>query len=158
MGRLVVAEAVIERTSALLEESGTRTPPHEGLVWWVGRQVEMDTLVLACYRPPCCSTPQSVRTDEAAAGEASRVARARRLGIVAQIHSHPGFDTRHSDGDDVMVLMPFEGMFSLVVADYGHGSLIPADGAGLHQFQGGRWVLVRQSEPALLLVPAEVRP
>lgn len=156
VGCLVVAEAVIERTGALLRDSGTESLPHERLVWWLGRRMETDTLVLACHRPPSRSTPQSVRTDEAAAGAASRLARARRLGIVAQVHSHPGLDTCHSDGDDVMVLMPFEGMFSLVVANYGRGSLLPDSGAGLHQFQDGRWVLVRQPDPVLLLASAEV--
>jgi proteasome lid subunit RPN8/RPN11 len=95
-------------------------------------------------------------TDEFAAGSAARAARAARLGLVAQVHSHPGADTRHSDGDDDIVLMPFEGMFSLVVAEYGGGGMVPADGAGLHQFQDSRWILVRQTEPALIVVATEV--
>jgi proteasome lid subunit RPN8/RPN11 len=94
-------------------------------------------------------------TNEAAAGAAARTARALRLGVVAQVHSHPGLDTRHSDGDDDLVLMPFNGMFSLVVARYGEGSLLPEQGAGLHQFQDGRWVQIRQPDPALMVVSAE---
>jgi proteasome lid subunit RPN8/RPN11 len=97
-----------------------------------------------------------VEADEAAAGTAARAARARRLGIIAQVHSHPGTDTRHSDGDDTMVFMPYEGMFSLVVGNYGRDGLLPDEGAGLHQFQDHRWVLVRQGEPALIVVTAEV--
>jgi proteasome lid subunit RPN8/RPN11 len=81
-----------------------------------------------------------------------------RLSIVAQVHSHPGSDTRHSDGDDDLVLMPFPGMFSLVVASYGAGSLLPGQGAGLHQFQDGRWVLIRRSPRALIVVPAGTAP
>ncbi len=79
---------------------------------------------------------------ERAVARTSRSARAAGLGLVAQVHSHPGHDTRHSDGDDQLVLMPFEGMFSLVVADYGQGGLLPEHGAGLHQFQQGRWVYI----------------
>jgi hypothetical protein len=52
--------------------------------------------------------------------------------------------------------MPYEGMFSLVVADYGHGSLLPAEGAGLHQFQNGRWVQITDIKDALTVVPALV--
>jgi hypothetical protein len=63
--------------------------------------------------------------------------------------------TRHSDGDDQLILMPFDGMFSLVVADYGYGSLLPEDGAGLHQHQDGRWVLVDNG--AMTVVPPLVR-
>ena len=63
--------------------------------------------------------------EENATGNASRAARALGLSVVAQVHTHPGRDTRHSDGDDDLVLMPYEGMFSLVVGEYGHGSLLP---------------------------------
>jgi proteasome lid subunit RPN8/RPN11 len=155
VGRLVVVEAVLARTHELLRDAGADNPPHEGLVWWLGRQVGTDTLVLACHRPPSHSGPRFVFTDEAAAGSAARIARARRLGVVAQVHSHPGADTRHSDGDDDIVFMPFGGMFSSVVGNYGADGMLPEDGAGLHQFQDGRWILVRQEDPALIVVPSE---
>jgi proteasome lid subunit RPN8/RPN11 len=156
VGRLVVTESVLVRTHELLQRAGRARPPHEGLVWWLGRQIGADTLVLACHSPPCESGPRFVFTDEAAVGAGSRMARVRRLGIVAQVHSHPGADTRHSDGDDDIMLMPFGGMFSLVVGNYGADAILPEDGAGLHQFQDGRWILVRQAEPALIVVPVEV--
>lgn len=154
--RLVVTEPVIRRSAELLRIAGARRPSHEGLVWWLGREIAGDTLVLACHQPETESGPQFVKADEAAAGAAARAARARRLGVVAQVHSHPGRDTRHSDGDDDMVFMPFHGMFSLVVSEYGRGSLLPEEGAGLHQFQNGLWVRIGQPEPALIVVPAEV--
>jgi proteasome lid subunit RPN8/RPN11 len=94
------------------------------------------------------------------AGEVGRMARQVRphgLAIIAQVHSHPGRDTRHSDGDDKLVLMPFEGMFSLVVADYGAGGLEPANGAGLHQYQDGRWVQVSPTAGAFILVSPLIR-
>jgi proteasome lid subunit RPN8/RPN11 len=97
-----------------------------------------------------------VRADAAATGAAARAARALRLGVVAQVHSHPGSDTRHSDGDDDLILMPYEGMFSLVVANYGNGSLLPQEGAGLHQLQNGHWIHTDPTEPALLVIPPEV--
>jgi hypothetical protein len=70
------------------------------------------------------------------------------------VHSHPGNDTRHSDGDDQLILMPYQGMFSLVVGDYGHGGHLQAESFGLHQFQEGRWVHV--TNDALIVVPALV--
>jgi len=157
-GHLVVAKSVARRTRELLRHADPSAPAHEALVWWLGCQVGDDTIALACHQPPCRSGPQFVKVGEAATGNAARAARALRLGIVAQVHSHPGSDTRHSDGDDDLVLMPFPGMFSLVVASYGVGSLLPEQGAGLHQFQDGRWVLIRQPDPALIIVPAEVAP
>jgi proteasome lid subunit RPN8/RPN11 len=136
--------------------AGSRKPSHEGLVLWLGRQIDSDILVLACHRPPCHSGPGFVMTDEAAVGAASRSARARRLGVVAQVHSHPSNDTRHSDGDDDLVLMPYEGMFSLVVGEYGFGSLLLEGGSGLHQYQHGRWVAIQQTAPALIVVASEI--
>jgi hypothetical protein len=155
-GRLVVAECVLAATSAALRAAGSLDPPHEGLVFWLGRECDQDTLVLSSCRPRYQSGPRFVRADEASVGDTSRSARAMRLGIVAQVHSHPGDGVVHSDGDDDLVLMPFEDMFSVVVARYGLGGILPADGSGLHQMQDGRWVLVEQPEPALVVAPAAI--
>ena len=51
--------------------------------------------------------------------------------------------------------MPYEGMFSLVVADYGQAACCRPPGAGLHQFQTGRWVQSPTSD-TLIVVPAVV--
>jgi hypothetical protein len=40
-----------------------------------------------------------------------------------------------------MVLMPFEGMLSIVAPRYGHFGLRPLDSLGVHQFQDGQWVV-----------------
>jgi proteasome lid subunit RPN8/RPN11 len=156
VGKLLVPESVLTQTRTLLRAAGTRHAPHEGLVWWLGRHIDGDTIVLACHAPACTSGRQFVRADAAATGAAARAARALRLGVVAQVHSHPGSDTRHSDGDDDLILMPYEGMFSLVVANYGNRSLLPQEGAGLHQLQNGQWIQTDPTEPALLVIPAEV--
>jgi proteasome lid subunit RPN8/RPN11 len=154
-GRLVITADVRDRTRQLLAQAGATTPPHEGLVWWLGRKVGTDTYVMSTISPAVDSGPQHVIANESSVGAAATAARALRLGIVAQTHSHPGVDTRHSDGDDDLVLMPFEGMYSIVTARYGHGDVLPAGGAGVHQFQDGRWVLVT-GEDTLIVVPDEV--
>jgi hypothetical protein len=156
-GKLVVAEQVVASTKRLLAAAGSRTPPHEGLVFWLGRCAGTDTYVLAALAPTVDSGPQRVIAGEASVGNASAAARACRLAVVAQAHSHPGRDTRHSDGDDTLVLMPFEGMFSLVIADYGAGDVSPSGGAGLHQFQDHQWVQVSDPTFTLIVIPDEVK-
>lgn len=151
-GRLIVSEGVIAPTRAALQASSTDSRPDEGLVLWLGRNIEDTSLVLACVAPRSSHDWGRVHIDETAVGTAASAARAHGLGVIAQVHSHPGWDTRHSDGDDQLVLMPYESMFSLVVADYGLGSVHPAEGAGLHQFQDGHWVKVSNDE-AFILVP-----
>jgi hypothetical protein len=153
-GRLTVAEQVVPATRAALQASSGNHRSHEGLVFWLGRTVGPDTLVLAVAVPPTEHRVDGVFVAEPAVLATSRAAGAVGLGLVAQVHSHPGRDTRHSDGDDQLILMPYEGMFSLVVADYGHGPLRAAQGAGLHQFQNGRWVHV--TNDALTVVPAVI--
>jgi proteasome lid subunit RPN8/RPN11 len=153
-GRLTVAEQVVSATRAALQASSGDHRSHEGLVFWLGRTVGGDTLVLAMAAPPTAHSVNGVFITEPAVLATTRAARTAGLGLVAQVHSHPGVDTRHSDGDDRLILMPYEGMFSLVIADYGHGSLLPARGAGLHQFQNGRWVHI--TDDALTVVSAVV--
>lgn len=159
-GRLIVAQQCLMSTSdALMSSKGRTGARHEGLVFWIGRTVGTSTLVLAAAQPKTTSTPGSVQVSEKDVGEIFYRAKQLGLGIVAQVHSHPGDDTRHSDGDDQLVLMPFAGMFSLVVANYGHGSLLPGEGAGLHQYQEDHWTLVTDSS-AMTVVSGqiEVRP
>jgi hypothetical protein len=55
-----------------------------------------------------------------------------------------------------MVLLPYESSFSVVVGLYGHERIEPRDNLGLHQFQDGRWILVRPVAGAFLLVPTVV--
>lgn len=152
-GRLLVAEAVLPLTVAALQAAGTADVPHEGLVLWLGRVVGTSTLVVSCHTPQVDAGPDFVFLPEVAVGAAARVARAHGLGVIAQVHSHPGHDTRHSDGDDQLVLMPFDGMFSLVVANYGRASLLPADGAGLHQYQRTGWVMISNADAMVVVGP-----
>ena len=154
IGRLIVADQCLNPTLSILKSSqGRNGTSHEGLVFWLGRTVGTSTLVLSVGVPKLESTPGSVRASEDEVGQIARSARSHMLGVVAQVHSHPGFDTRHSDGDDELVFMPFHGMFSLVVADYGNGGLTLGDGVGLHQYQGDHWVQI-QDPSAMIIVPS----
>jgi proteasome lid subunit RPN8/RPN11 len=153
-GRLVVPLAVAEVTCQALQRFRGIDGPHEGLVYLAGRRVGEDTLVLSAVVPPSDHGPQHVFVSPGDVGSMARCARALGLVVCAQVHSHPGADTRHSDGDDKLILMPFEGMFSLVVAHYGYGSFQPREGAGLHQYQDGRWVQIPATSEAVAMVPA----
>jgi hypothetical protein len=153
-GRLIVPEAVARATERALKEFvGSDGRRHEGIAFWAGRREGDDHLIGAAVIPLSTHAPGRVHVDARDVGAAAN--RARRLGIaiLSQVHSHPGTDTRHSDGDDEMVLMPYEGMFSLVSARYGDGGVTAAGGVGVHQFQDERWVQVSDVERALVFVP-----
>jgi hypothetical protein len=158
-GRLLVTEMVVEQTRRQLQRSvGAAGRRDEGLVFWAGRSAGPDTVVAAAVAVAAEHGRGFVHVSEVAVGTAARAARAHGLALLAQVHSHPEDDTRHSDGDDQLVLMPYEGMFSLVVGCYGDGGLHPAEGAGLHQFQDGRWVLIDPVDTAFIIIPAVIVP
>jgi proteasome lid subunit RPN8/RPN11 len=153
-GRLIVSASAAQSTKTALQQFRGPDGHHEGLVYWLGRRCEHDALVLSALVPVSDHGPHHVFIAEREVGSMSRRARSLGLAVVAQVHSHPGNDTRHSDGDDKLILMPFEGMFSLVVARYGDGGLLPGEGAGLHQYQDKRWVLIPAgSRDALIIAP-----
>jgi proteasome lid subunit RPN8/RPN11 len=153
-GRLIIPASVLASTKTALMRFRGIDWRHEGLVYWLGRRCDSDALVMTAYVPDSDHGPQHVFVSEGEVGKMSRRARSFGLVMVAQVHSHPGYDTRHSDGDDKLILMPFEGLFSLVVAHYGEGSPLPNEGAGLHQYQDKRWVQIHPaSTDAMIVVP-----
>jgi proteasome lid subunit RPN8/RPN11 len=152
IGKLLVAEQVLAPSRAALQASSYEHEPHEGLVFWTGRTIGADTLVLSVVVVPTDHHHGGVFVNEHTVAAAGRAARGVGLGLVAQVHSHPDADTRHSVGDNRLITMPFHGMFSLVVANYGRGSLLPTQGAGLHQYQHGRWIQL--TTDAMVIIPA----
>jgi proteasome lid subunit RPN8/RPN11 len=154
-GLLVVNENVIRHTQKALQAFGdSNGERHEGLVFWAGKNIGTGSYVLAAIVPDCDHEPFRVAASPSQMGAAARTARKLGLGLISQVHTHPDLDTRHSDGDDILVFMPYEGMFSLVVGNYGDGSFDPGEGVGLHQYQNGEWVQVSNAAEVLRIVPS----
>ena len=71
-------------------------------------------------------------------GRAAKRARALGAQILCQVHSHPGDCCHHSDGDDKLIILPFEGMLSIVMPNYGREEA-PIEYWGIHQFSEATW-------------------
>lgn len=153
-GHIIVSDPVVQGTLTALRGFCGPDGRHEGIVFWAGRREDNDQLIAAAIVPAALHGIGFVHVSALAVGQAARQARHSRLAILAQIHSHPGGWTDHSDGDDRMVLLPHEGMFSIVVANYGDGGITAGQGAGLHQYQGGHWVKISDPDEALIVAPA----
>ena len=159
-GSYFVPESIIVATRDALTSfalAGIRDGGHEGMAFWAGREHEGSTYFMQAIVPDAEHSDQRVMASAASVGMAARIARERMLGILCQVHSHPGSDTRHSDGDDDLVLLPFEGMLSIVVRDFGlHFSTF--EDFSVHQFQNGRWVLCspKSVKTGLIIVPSWV--
>ena len=149
-GRYRMSPSLIHDTQqALLKffEAGCHDGGHEGLCYWAGREHADRTSLEAAIVPTARHGRFGVFVSEAAFADVARQARGMGLGILAQVHSHPGRDTRHSDGDDDLVVMPFENMLSLVAPYYGR-SLRAITDFSVHQFQDHRWVLCNRESVA----------
>lgn len=151
-GRLIVSQAVVDDTMLGVRSFRGLDGPHEGIAFWGGRSIGADALITMVVVPQAEHTWGSVRVGERAVSAAARAMRPFGAGLLAQVHSHPGGGTQHSDGDDDLVLMPFDGMFSLVVPHYAAGRFEPAV-VGVHQHQDGRWTLITNPEEAVVMTP-----
>ena len=142
-GQYKLAHNLIDDTQQALEtyfDAGRHEGGHEGLCYWAGREDPDLTSLEAVLVPKAQHGKFGVFVSEAAFADVARRARGMGLGILAQVHSHPGRDTRHSDGDDDLIVMPFENMLSLVAPYYGRFLCAVTD-FSVHQFQNRRWVL-----------------
>ena len=104
--------------------------------------------------PAAEHSPGRVMVSREEIGRTQRAARANKLGVLCQVHSHPGGDARHSDGDDELVLLPFEGMLSVVAPRFGV-YFQALTGLCVNQYQDGAWVLCSPESVArqLIVVP-----
>jgi len=62
---------------------------------------------------------------------------ARKLKLLAQLHTHPGEYVGHSDGDNLGASLAFQGFYSLVVPNYGRSGILPLNQCGIHVFHNG---------------------
>ena len=141
-GTFIVPAPIIEATREALTSFallGLRQGGHEGVCYWAGREFGSVQVFSSVIIPRADHAPQRVMVSKEEVGRAAQSARSMQLGILCQVHSHPGRDARHSDGDDDLILLPFEGMLSVVAPHYGTRIQSIEDFA-FHQYQNGQWV------------------
>jgi proteasome lid subunit RPN8/RPN11 len=117
-GRVLITEAALRGCEKLLPTYRGLDGDHEGIVFLCGRELGDTQLLTTAIAPRCDHGRQHVMCDERQIEDVVAMAHAHHLGVLAQVHTHPGPFTEHSEGDDEMVLMPFEGMISIVVPHY----------------------------------------
>lgn len=120
--RVRVPRHVLEDTKRALSDFGTRG--YEGFVLWVGRMAGDVASVVDILVPP-----QEPLRDERGVGyfvdgrvllAVNQFLHARRLRLIAQVHSHPG-EAYHSAADDRYAVVTREGGLSIVVPDFARG-------------------------------------
>ena len=141
-GEFFVTDGAITAAECLLP--GYRGPDgdHEGIVFLLGRYLGNTSIITTVVAPDANHGPGHVLCSETQFAEATTAAHDIGLGILGQLHTHPGPWTEHSEGDDVLTRMPFDGLLSLVAPWYCHRGLRPLHSLGVHQYQAGQWVLI----------------
>jgi hypothetical protein len=145
VGRFAITDSVLDGITALLPTYRGPDGDHEGIVFLLGYEMPTETVLVTVAAPNAEHARGRVHVSRENVLAVAKLARSLGLGVLAQVHSHPAGWTEHSVGDDGMVLMPFEGMLSIVVPHYGHHGLRPLDGLGVHQWQRGGWVACEPS-------------
>ena len=154
-GRFGILDSVVDALERLLPTYRGPDGSHEGIAFLCGVELAQLTLFTTAIFPKADHRREYVRCSDDEFAAASASARASGLGVLAQVHTHPGENAVHSLGDDDMVCPRYEGMLSIVVPLYGRYGLRPLHSLGVHQLQHGAWVLaeretVRQN---VLIVP-----
>lgn len=157
LGSFVISDALVRTVFQVLRQQSKEGPDirgNEGLLFLAGTQEGNQTFYSTAVVPKVKNTRGSVFVDAAEYGNCGRTARKSGLQILAQVHSHPGNCCHHSDGDDKLIVMPFDGMLSIVIPNYGR-SLTPIHTWGVHQRRGRTWYLCRPEsvESSFVIAP-----
>jgi hypothetical protein len=157
-GHFLVYEPVLDLLDRILPSFRGPEGLHEGIAFLCGLELGDATVFTTAVVPEADHGAGHVRCDEMQMLAVSSTARSLDLGVLAQVHSHPGALTEHSPGDDRMIYMPFEGMLSIVCPNYGQFGIRPLDSLGVHQFQYGRWILAERRSVAerVKIIPSGV--
>jgi hypothetical protein len=144
-GEFLITAGAVDAAARLLPSFRGPDGDHEGIVFFLGFETDHTTVLTTALAPDADHGWGHVICDERAVGGASRAARGHGLALLAQLHSHGNDSTEHSIGDDTLIVMPFEGMLSIIAPWYGRTGLLPPHGLGVHQYQDGRWVGIAPS-------------
>lgn len=145
-GAILICPYVLERTVAVLSESGMAGSPHEGVVYWIGPRGLGQRIVTTCVAPGARTTYGSFDTSSASNAQVVVFLAEAGLEMLGQVHSHPGKMVDHSIGDDERAFMPYEGYFSIVVPHFGSRGMLPITRCGVHVFENGQFRRLRDSE------------
>lgn len=131
--RLLVPDAVVAASERLLR----RWRKRETVIYWVGDAQPDVAVVTSVIRPKQENTLGSFRVSSEANADIVVWLCARKLKLLAQLHTHPSSYVGHSDGDDLGASLAFHGFYSLVVPHYGRAGIRPLNQCGVHVFQNG---------------------
>ena len=154
-GTVYLCESVLKQSIETLSSSGNAVEHHEGIVYWAGRRYGLDSLVTTCIAPAATATYGSFKTSSYTNAKVVMWLAREELELLGQVHSHPGSFVDHSQGDDELALMPFEGFLSIVIPHYGQQGIWPLTQCGVHRFEAGQFrrLSTKELEKSFRVIP-----
>jgi proteasome lid subunit RPN8/RPN11 len=139
--RLLIARSCFDGLMSSLAQANAQH--HEGVALLLGHSHGGTALAIHSVRPRASTGRGHFQIP---AGEMARVialATDLDLHIVAQVHTHPG-EAFHSDGDEEGANIRYEGLFSLVIPEYGR--FLPSlQASALYIYRSPGWDLLETS-------------
>jgi hypothetical protein len=131
---VIIPESLIATSDALLTQ---RSPSHrhEDVVYWAGLECGGKWIMLSCIRPAAQVSWGSFKTSAKANAQVVGILAEMGLGLLAQLHTHPGHFVDHSEGDELGAFMAFENFISIVVPHHGQRGMLPLVECGVHRLE-----------------------
>ena len=116
----------------------------ESVAYWYGQASldETKDAVLTVAVPDARRYATQYEVPERATTKMGKMMIKKSLVCLAQIHTHPGRYTMHSDYDDSHAISIRDGFLSLVVPDYGCRQDLNLSGVSVHEAWGRHWRLL----------------
>jgi len=111
--------------------------------FWYGTRNDDFALASSVAIPQQINRRQNFHIPADSLAEMTQAACASGLVAVAQIHTHPSTDVRHSPWDDAQIVS--QNVWSVVLPNYGRQPLNFCD-LGVHRFGDGRWARLTADE------------
>lgn len=131
---------IIEITERILKDYSNGFIPTEGLVYWGGIKEENNITVTSVIAPKTTAYQARIETDHRANLDFVRELNKHKIIQIAQVHSHPGYFIDHTEGDDYWCAFKFEGLISIVVANYCNNGMMPLNNCGVHRFSNDEFI------------------
>jgi len=156
---LYVSETVLNKTLFLLRTfRDAAGNPHEGIAYWAGVRYKDSLAAMTCVIPDCETGPDFVKVTPMANTVVLEKMGDLGLSLVAQLHTHPGPDTRIDDVDIFYSWKPANSFFYIILPQYGRQKDCFPEACSFYYYMGGRFYRLSGSwlEHNLRIVPSTI--
>jgi hypothetical protein len=134
-----ISEEVINYTTRILREYGTKKPASEGLVYWGGIKNNSDIIISTCIVPKIKATRYNLKVDHHANFKVVESLNSNKVIHLGQVHTHPFDWVGHSITDDEGAAFKVKGLLSIVVPYFAKYGMLPINICGIHRYDTGQF-------------------